>query len=108
MLRQLLAKKLEILGPGHPDTLSARHWIVAVLARQGMPKEAEAESRLVLQVRQQVLGAEHPSTLATRHDVARYLAEQDKVFEAEAIPASPHLPFSGPVPGSFPHARDPI
>ena len=50
-----------------------------------MPKEAEAESRLVLQARQQVLGAEHPSTLATRHDVARYLAEQDKVFEAEAI-----------------------
>lgn len=60
MLRQVLAKKLEILGPGHPDTLSTRHWIVAVLARQGMPKEAEAESRLVLQARQQVLGAEHP------------------------------------------------
>jgi hypothetical protein len=24
MLRQVLAKKLEILGPGHPDTLSTR------------------------------------------------------------------------------------
>jgi hypothetical protein len=59
MLRQVLAKKLEILGPGIP-TLSTRHWIAAVLARQGMPKEAEAESRLVLQARQQVLGAEHP------------------------------------------------
>jgi Tetratricopeptide repeat len=67
-----------------------------------MPKEAEAESRLVLQARQQVLGAEHPSTLATRHDVARYLVEQDKAFEAEAIFRQVLTSRLGPCPWIIP------
>jgi plasmid stability protein len=63
--RDVLAAKLRVLGPDHPDTLTTRNNIARVMAERGDHVGAEAEFRDVLAARLRVLGAENPSTKIT-------------------------------------------
>ena len=81
---QVLDAELRVLGPDHPDTLTARYEIARMLADQGKPAQAEAEFRQVSDGRLRVLGPDHRVTLTTRHAIARMLADQGKPAQAEA------------------------
>lgn len=63
--RDVLAVRLQVLGPDHPSTLSTRHEIAGEMAERGDHAGAEAEFRNVLAARLQVLGPDHPSTQIT-------------------------------------------
>ena len=65
--RDVLAARLRVLGPDHPDTLATRHGIALEMGEQGDHAAAEAEHRDVLAAKLRVLGPDHPDTLATRH-----------------------------------------
>jgi tetratricopeptide (TPR) repeat protein len=73
-----------VLGPEHPDTLSARGDLAEALAAEGKYAEAEAEGRAVIKLEEKVLGAEHPQTLGTRSDLANTLWSEGKYAAAEA------------------------
>jgi Tetratricopeptide repeat len=75
--RDVLAARLRVLGPDHPDTLDTRQEIAWMMAVRGDHTGAEAEYRDVLAVRLRVLGPDHPDTLGTRYAVAYETAERD-------------------------------
>jgi len=74
----------ERLGPTHPDTLAACHYLAFLMTGRGDLGRAEAEFWNVLKLRTDVLGAEHPDTLASRHELARVARERGDYVEAEA------------------------
>ena len=82
--RDVLAARLRVLGPHHPDTLTTRHCIALEIAAQGNHPAAEAEFRDVLAAKLRVLGPDHPSTLTTRHEIALEVAQQGNHPAAEA------------------------
>jgi plasmid stability protein len=82
--RDVLAARLRVLGPDHPDTLATRHQIAREMAARGDHGRAEAEFRDVLAARLRVLGPDHPDTLATRHQIAREMAARGDHGRAEA------------------------
>ena len=82
--RDVLAARLRVLGPDHPDTLSTRHQIALEMAAQGDHAAAEAEYRDVLAARLRVQGPDHPGTLSTRHQIALEMAERGDHAAAEA------------------------
>ena len=82
--RKVLAARLRVLGPDHPDTLAIRHCIARQMAERGDHAAAEAEYRDVLTAELRVLGPDHPDTLAIRHCIARQMAERGDHAAAEA------------------------
>jgi tetratricopeptide (TPR) repeat protein len=84
VLREVLKERERLLGPEHPDTIAARHYLARALNLQGRYAEAEAEFRHVLKLRTRVLGPEHPDTLRTRNNLANVLDDEGKHAEAEA------------------------
>jgi hypothetical protein len=63
--RDVLAARVRVLGPGHPDTLTTRHQIAVEMAARGDHAAAEAEFTDLLAAKLRVLGPDHPSTLVT-------------------------------------------
>jgi len=63
--RDVLAARLPVLGPEHPDTLTTRHAVAYEMSTRGDQAGAEAEYRNVLADNVRVLGPDHPSTKAT-------------------------------------------
>ncbi|MEV7445725.1 tetratricopeptide repeat protein [Streptomyces sp. NPDC091204] len=57
------------LGPDHPDTLTARHYLVCWRGEAGDVAGAAAAAELLVD-RLRVLGPDHPDTLTARHNVA--------------------------------------
>jgi tetratricopeptide (TPR) repeat protein len=82
---QTLELQERVLGPGHPSTLTTRHWMAFVLDKQGKYDEALVIYEEVLNIQERVLGAEHPSSLMTRHNMAYALDNQGKYDEALRI-----------------------
>jgi hypothetical protein len=82
--RDVLAARLRVLGPDHPDTLATQHCIALVMAAQGDHTAAEAEFRDVLAVKLRVLGPDHQATLNTRHCIAMEMAGRGDHTAAEA------------------------
>ncbi|WP_238413159.1 tetratricopeptide repeat protein [Saccharothrix deserti] len=86
--RRLVADRQRVLGPRHPDTLTARHTLARQLDLVGDPADAAAELDQLLADRVAVLGADHPDTLTTRHNLAANRGEAGdatgavEVFEA--------------------------
>jgi Tetratricopeptide repeat len=73
-----------LLGPDHPDTLSARGSLAEAYHAVGRTADAIPLVRQTLAVRERLLGADHPSTLAWRNNLASaYRATGQPV---EAIP----------------------
>jgi tetratricopeptide (TPR) repeat protein len=83
--RDVLARRIQVLGDSHPDTLASRQELAWVAASQGRWAEAETGYRDVLAARQRVHGAEHPDTLVTQHELAWAIANQGRYKEAEQL-----------------------
>jgi tetratricopeptide (TPR) repeat protein len=83
--RQVLEVEELVLGPEHPDTLTAKDNLANSLSGQGKDTEAEVLQRQVLEARERVLGPEHPHTLTTKGNLANSLSGQGKHPEAEAL-----------------------
>ena len=75
--RDVLAARLRVLGPDHPDTLTTRHQVAWEMAARGDHAGAEAEYRDVLAARLRVQGPDHPSTVSAA-DWVTYLEAQEK------------------------------
>ena len=84
LYRNVLATRLRVLGPDHPDTLATRHELAYEMAEQGDHAGAEAEYRDVLAASLRLLGPDHQDTLATRHELARMMAALGDHAGAEA------------------------
>jgi tetratricopeptide (TPR) repeat protein len=72
------------LGSRHPSYLEARHCIAKTLMERGLYRQAEAEFRVLLAMREDVLGVDHPDTLLSRNFHADSLMRQGLHGEAEA------------------------
>ena len=69
-----------MLGAEHPDTLTSKNSLAAVLQDRGKYKEAEQLHQETLAGRQKMLGAEHSDTLTSKNDLANLLDWQRKVW----------------------------
>ncbi|HEY5151266.1 MAG TPA: tetratricopeptide repeat protein, partial [Mycobacterium sp.] len=66
----LLADRLRVLGPDHPDTLSTRSNLASWRGEAGDPAGAAAAIQDLLTDQLRVLGPDHPDTLTTRNNLA--------------------------------------
>ena len=64
-----------VLGPEHPDTLTARSNLAASTGRAGDAAGARDQFAALLPVRERVSGPEYPGTLAARHELAYWTGE---------------------------------
>lgn len=83
--RDVLASRIRLLGPEHPDTLQAQHTLANNLDYAGNYSEAEKLYRQVLDVQLRVLGPEHAATLKTMHNLGGTLGREGKKSEAEQL-----------------------
>jgi hypothetical protein len=65
LFRALLPDQIRVLGPDHPDTLTARGNVAFFTGEAGDAGGALALSRALLPDQIRVLGPDHPDTLAT-------------------------------------------
>ena len=70
--RRILDARERVLGPEHPDTLTARHNLARWTGQAGDPAAARDQFAALLPVRERVSGAEHGDTLAARHELASW------------------------------------
>ena len=97
LYEQVLADRVRVLGPDHPDTLTVRNNLAGAYKSAGRLAEAVELFERVLADRVRVLGPDHPDTLTTRNNLAfayhsagrfdeaielyeRVLAEQERVL----------------------------
>ena len=73
--RQLLADRERVLGPDHPDTLSARASLAYWRGEAGDTDGAVSHYRQLLADRERVLGPDHPDTLSARTSLAYWRGE---------------------------------
>src|SRR5262249_50706121 len=69
---QLAADRKRILGPDHPDTLTARGNLAAVLWPEGRTAEAFAIQKKLVADYERTLGPDHPDTLTARANLAAF------------------------------------
>ena len=81
---RLVADQERVLGPDHPDTLTARSNLANAYRAAGRLDEAISLHEQALAARERVLGPDHPSTLASRDNLA--IAYQAASRLDEAIP----------------------
>jgi hypothetical protein len=67
-----------VLGPEHPDTLTARGNLAFWRGQAGDPAGAAAAFEQLLADRQRVLGPEHPNTLTTRSQLSFWRVQAAK------------------------------
>jgi tetratricopeptide (TPR) repeat protein len=80
----LTADLERLLGPSHPDTLSALNNLAVAYHAAGRVADAIPLVRQILAARERLLGADHPSTLASRNNLASAYRATGR--SAEAIP----------------------
>jgi tetratricopeptide (TPR) repeat protein len=80
----LVADLERVLGPDHPDTLSARSSLAEAYHAAGRIADAIPPLRQILAARERLLGADQPSTLAARNNLASAYRATGR--PAEAIP----------------------
>jgi len=68
-LAAVVQDRVRLLGPDHPDTLSARRSLGDQMGGAGRHDEATTALSAVVADRTRVLGADHPDTLATRRSL---------------------------------------
>ena len=64
-----------VLGPEHPDTLTARANLARWTGEAGDAAGARDQYAALLPVLERVLGPEHPDTLAARDNLAHWTGE---------------------------------
>jgi Tetratricopeptide repeat/TIR domain len=82
---KVVTARRRILGPEHPDTVSAAGNLAATLAAQGDLAGARAIQDEVLTARRRILGPEHPDTLKAANNLAATLLAQGDLAGARAI-----------------------
>ncbi len=80
----LTADLKRLLGPSHPDTLSALNSLAVAYHAAGRVADAIPLVRQILAARERLLGADHPTTLASRNNLASAYRATGR--PAEAIP----------------------
>ncbi|PVF97371.1 TPR-like protein [Serendipita vermifera] len=83
--REVLELSKEILGPLHPDTITAMNNLASTLHVRGQLEDAEHMKREVLELRKEILGSRHPNTIAAMHNLASTLVDRGQLEEAEKI-----------------------
>lgn len=83
-LKEVIARRTEILSDRDPDTLASRHKLARAILEQDRAPEAEEILRSVVEDERGVRGAEHADTMVVRHTLARALLTQGALTEAEA------------------------
>ena len=84
-LEMVLAKREEIQGSRHLDTLNSRVRLASVYASQHRYDEAEKLYRQVLEIYREKVGPHHPHTLSVAHHLATNFCDQGKYEEAETL-----------------------
>ena len=64
-----------VLGPEHPETLTARGHVAFWTGQAGDPAAARDQFAVLLPIREQMSGPEHPDTLYIRQEVARWTGQ---------------------------------
>ena len=75
----MLADRLRVLGPDHPDTLRSRSSLASWRGQTGLAEEAALAFEDLLADRVRVLGPDHPDTLRTRGSMASWGGEAGRV-----------------------------
>lgn len=71
-----------ILGPDHPDALTARQEMAYVLGQLGRHFEAYQVYTSVLAAREHAMGPDHPDTLRCRHNLAFNLSRLGRLEDS--------------------------
>jgi hypothetical protein len=82
---QLLDRWREVLGPDHPDTLTAASTLVFALVQLGEMEPARALGEDTLQRCRRVLGPDHPTTLAAAAVLTGALVAVGEAAAARAL-----------------------
>jgi len=80
----LTADLERVLGPDHPDTISARNNLARAYRATGRVADAIPLVQQTLATRERLLGADHPSTITSRNNLASAYRASGR--PAEAIP----------------------
>ncbi|KAE8394289.1 Tetratricopeptide repeat-domain-containing protein [Aspergillus alliaceus] len=81
----ILETRKQVLGPGHPDTLTSMANLASTYRKQGRWKEVKELDVQALNTRKQVLGPEHPDTLTSMANLALTYWNQGRWKEAEEL-----------------------
>ncbi len=77
--------RTRLLGPDHPDTLTAEHNLANLLLQEGRYAEAEPLYLKTLDGQKRVLGAEDPATLRAMGNLASLYFSQGRFADAEPL-----------------------
>ena len=75
LYRKLVKARSQLLGPEHPDTLTARANLAYWTGEAGDAAGARDQYAALLPIRERVSGPEHPATLPVRSNLARWTGE---------------------------------
>jgi Tetratricopeptide repeat len=73
--KEMLDARVRVLGPEHPDTLTARHNLARWTGEAGDAAKARDQYVSLLSIQGRVLGPDHPHTLSTRDNLAYYTGQ---------------------------------
>ena len=82
MKQDVLEKRTRILGPDHPDTISAMGNLAITLCDQGQLDKAASMQQDVLEKMRRIRGDEHPHTITARNNLSIMLRILGKDGEA--------------------------
>ncbi|KAJ7446627.1 hypothetical protein FB451DRAFT_789392 [Mycena latifolia] len=81
----VLAKRQDILGEDHPDTIEAMYWLAWTNGWMGKLQQSVALGEIVLKKRTEILGESHVETLTAMGNLAWGYNDLGKFKEAEDI-----------------------
>ena len=81
-------RRVNILGPSHPDTLNSMNGLASLYYSQGKYDEAEPLYVECLALRKAILGTSHPYTLTSMNNLAGLYDSQGKYDQAKEIRAN--------------------
>ena len=97
---RLVADQERVLGPDHPDTLTARNNLAAAYQDAGRTAEAIPLHEQVLADRERVLDPDHPDTLTSRNNLAAAYQDAGRTRGGDQLArADPGRPRTRPGPG---------
>jgi serine/threonine protein kinase len=84
-LERALHLRQQLLGPDHPETLTAAHLLGLVFANTNEGARAEALLTTALEGRRRALGAEHRDTILSQHVLAAQIGRRGDIMKAQAL-----------------------
>lgn len=85
LMDDMLSRRMEVLGEGHPATLRAQLNLAWTFLSRGEYGEAELRLRAVSEVQARVLGPDHPDTLTALSHLGTSLHRLGRSEEAESL-----------------------